>query len=407
MKKRLSYLIVLLFVFCFYMMPIYADSGFEFKAQVDNTEVVVGSEATIKVLIKSNQTDGLTTCRFKAISDSGMELVSKNEANNWKISSSSSDIYLLEDTSEVGLTIDNSGNGKAILEFKYKINANSKLSFTGIECANATNDFTHGDVTVNFTTKEVSADNTLSALEITNGEITTVGGFTPDNTSYTVNINSSNFGIVATASNSDYQSTIKITDESGKELNASNITFSPNSQGMMLVLITVNNNKVYNLLINRDTSGDIQEYDNTLKSLTVGGKNVDLASCTKEGSSYTCSVALNSRVDSYTVKAVLNDPNNFEFDENNGGNGNYTTDSFLVIIKPKDTSLGVSELRYIVNVSMPGSDSNPSSSKPSSSSNVVQNPQTGSISSFVMAIVLVFSLVASVILYQKNMESYK
>ena len=251
-------------------------------------------------------------------------------------------------------------------------------------------------------------------MEITGGRITNEGGFTITNKSYIAEIDGDTFGIVATASNPDYQNKIVITNiENGESLNANSITFKPNGENMMLLIAVNESTDVYNLMVRKSaTSNEGEIKDNTLKSLTVGGKNLELSSCLKEGNIYNCSITLDSKMDSYAVNAVLNDSNNFKFDEANGGTGNYTGSSFLVIIKPKDSSLGIADLQYVVNVSMPGGGTNkPSSSSsnsPSSSNNnITQNPQTGNIASFVMAIVLMFSLVASVLLYKKNMESYK
>jgi len=414
MKKNLSYITVLLFVWFAYMLPANA-ANFDFKVQADSKEIVKGNETTVKVMIKSYETEGISTCSFKTDLGSGLELVSKNSVNNWNVTANSDVKYLLESNTEEGLTQSNSGDGVNILELKYKVNSNAKLTFSEIECSNGVGDFTHSDVSVDFTTKDVSADYTLKSLEITGGKIITEGGFTSINKSYVAEIDSNTFSIVATASNSDYQDKIKITNiEGGDPLNADNITFNPNGEYMVL-LIAVNNatgDDVYNLMIKKAVNNaDDEKKDNTLKSLTVGGKKVDLSSCKKEGNGYTCSVTLDSKVNSYLVNAVLNDATNFEFDEDNGGNGNYTGDSFLVIIKPKDKTLGIADLQYMVNVKMPGaggSSSTPATpSKPSSSSNIMQNPQTGNIASFVMAMVLVFSLVASVLLYKKNMESYR
>lgn len=427
MKRVLSYITVLFIGSFIYITPAFADS-FEFIAQVDNTEVVVGSEVTVNVLIKSNTTgDGLSGCSFRTALSDGIEFMDVKGANNWQITISSNNVYLLADSSEVGLTQSNSGDGKKIVEFKYKVNSAATLTFSGIQCTEVNLgsqdgdfDLTHEDVTVNFTTKEVAQDNTLKSLEVTNGTMLSEDGFVPTEKYYIFKVTSSTFAINAVTSNTEFQNSIKVTSIDGTVLDPSNITYSSNQESMPIYIV-VNNaqNEKYTLMIQYEPEEE-KTLDNTLKSLTVGGKTVDLSKCSNEGNVYSCEVTLDKGVDTFKVDAILNDSDNFEIDQNDGGIGNYSfignanENDILLVVKPKDLSLGVGELRYIVTVkkpvdsgTTPGTQTKPGNQNNNKVEDKVTNPQTGSISSFVMAIVLISSLVASIILYTKNMESYR
>ena len=154
-----------------------------------------------------------------------------------------------------------------------------------------------------------------------------------------------------------------------------------------------------------------KDLDNTLKSLKINGEEYFRVGETKY------SIKVPSNVTSIRIEAVLNDSENFKLDDtfDNGVkihsfSGNST--GFTIEVVPVNDQVGASSLSYIIEVTKEGSSSvPPSSSKPSSSKPVTgdvdKNPQTGDISMFLMALILISSLVASVFLYQKNMEAYK
>ena len=89
--------------------------------------------------------------------------------------------------------------------------------------------------------------------------------------------------------------------------------------------------------------------------------------------------------------------------ENGGiskGNGSWVN----IKIVPKDPSSGAKSITYTINVLKKGSSSNGTNN---SSNNASKSPQTGDISMFFMALILISSLVGSLYLYKKNLVDLK
>lgn len=262
------------------------------------------------------------------------------------------------------------------------------------------------DKAISLTVKEQEeVSKGLTNLTVTNGG-KLQPDFTTTNDQYRVVISSNTFGLTATPANSS--DTVKFVNGStNEELNSSNITYNPvTGQNMMLIEIIVGSGSSetkYALVVSKEQTGEEPTYDNTLKSLTVGGKTVELKSGV-----YDYTITLES-TRGYEVKSVLNDPENFTFDDKSNGNGTGSGPVYTIIVLPKDASKGTS-VTYTININ---TNSTPTPSTPNSNNkptgggtNVNTNPNTGDIPAFLMAIVLVASLVVSIILYKRNMNSY-
>ena len=78
-----------------------------------------------------------------------------------------------------------------------------------------------------------------------------------------------------------------------------------------------------------------------------------------------------------------------------------------IIVEPKSSSMGVAHLEYNITVKREGATDKPVTGGSQSKPNVDNNPGTGGISAYIMLFILVVSLIGSIILYQKNLESYK
>ena len=194
------------------------------------------------------------------------------------------------------------------------------------------------------------------------------------------------------------------------------IDFIGNNSGEMLLQIFLGNaiegkKPLYNIIVVRDKKDDETiEYDNSLKSLYVGGKKVNLGS--NKNDEYT--VSLDSIKEGYTVKAEVSDPERFKIDELNGGEGTYTASNFILKVIPKETSKGYKSRTYKITIKLPEEkeDDNKTdipNSNPGGNSNgepTGGNPPTGNISIFIITILIVSSLVASLLVYKKNLEYY-
>ena len=436
MKNKLCYILLGVFVCLAFADVVWATGNLAFTltATPDSTTVVKGKEVTITLNLKSDSP--VEMCQFQVQADSTLEYVDWNTSNLWKIDTGTIDNFTIEN--DVNTTTPLT-NGENILQIKYRVNGDGRVTIKTEDCSyvvdGGENDLngTHEDVVVDITSKEAGEDYTLSNLEVTNGKLLTPIT-TPINVPYVITLDSSTFGLKATASNPDYNNSIVFKDVNGNVISdPSNITFSGDGgQTSMTITVTVNNQKTYTLFI----SYERKELDNSLKSITISGVELPLVA-----GQIDYDYTVGKDVTSFDVVVELNDSTNFKF-----GDGSNFLDGTFVIgsdgisyvnieVVPIDSSIGAESVLYTVtvtregNVSTPPADNNdkPSdnggssnntgnnggttnngnSSNNSSSGNVNSNPTTGDISKFLMAIILIASLVGSIIIYQKNLEGYK
>lgn len=221
--------------------------------------------------------------------------------------------------------------------------------------------------------------------------------FNSEQTGYMVTIKGDSFKINAVAANDNEEVLIYNEVDLNTPLNASNIKFNP-KDGAMVIVIKVGTME-YNLVVTREIE---QEYDNTIKSITVGGKKIDLIAGKYDGYEVTL-----DDVKGYDIKIVLNDEDNFYVADATDGVISWQDEGVIrIVIYPKDSSSGIETLTYWITVKKAGGSSTPSSSRPSSTGGGITNPQTGNISIFVITLVLIGSLILSLNLYKKNMNYY-
>ena len=414
MKNKICYIMLWLLVSFSFVNYVFAEElTFTMTASSDNSEVVVGGETSISLNLKSDSV--ITSCQFKVNAASTLELVSKNGANNWNVDTENNDGSLVIKNSSSDTAIYT--EGKKIFTFTYKVNGDGKVTFSDIKCTSSQSGegtaeitATHQNIETSLTAKSVSEDTSLSSLKVLSG-----GQLSPEFNSndyeYTINLDSANFSIEMTASNAEYQDKIVVTDAEGKTLDPKNLVFkNDGNQGLMLITITVNENtsKQYSLVVHYEQ----KELDNTLSSLKINGSNITLKDDVFD---YTFKVGKN--VTQVEVEAILKDSTNFKFREGNepgifqisGG-----TTSIALIIVPKSSQSGALGQTYNIEIIKEGTsagnntgNNNNNNNNNDNAGNTTVNPSTGSISKFIIIIILVSSLVGSVYLYKKNLESYK
>lgn len=407
MKNKLNYILIGILVSFSFMNNVFAEENtLDFEVFVDNNnlEVTKGSDVSIKVGIKSNEY--INSCNFQIVSDDGIEDLGPKGVGVFGVYPSEEKINVMD----ANISGDAPVDGINIMQLNYKVNSSGEITIKTVECItfNREKVGTYKDIKVNFVAKELSEDNTLKIVKI-NGEI--VPNFSPDGNNYLIRLEKPNFSLTYETTNPDYQDdvVVKFNDVVINDLN--NIVWSdPLHLGGAELELVVNNKKSY-LIAVQYAAADL---DNTLKSLKINGKEVEL----KSGETK-YSVKIGKDVTNLIVEAVLNDAENFKllapfvdgkFENACPGN----TCSFIVEIEPINDRIGGSSLSYIIEVVKENSgtpvekptDKPTSSSKPISG-DVEKNPQTGDISMFFMAFILISSLVGSVLLYQKNMEGYK
>lgn len=407
MKNKIYYIVLCLISSFAFMNNVFAEGELSFSIGASvvggETTVVKGSEATINVSLNSET--AISSCTFNVVSDAGIEFVSKSSMNSYVVRDEGENIIVERANTDVNFV-----SGQNVLELKYKVNNDGKLTIKTVSCKSAVDDKTGttGDEIIEFKTKEVNDDTSLSSLTVTGGTLSPKFSSTTYN--YTVQLNDTKFSLNMTASNSDYQNKIVVTDIDGNTLDASNIVFkNDGGQGIMVVTIIVNEKTRYELGVRYVQ----EELDNSLSSLKVGDQLVKL-----ESGKYDYSVNVGKDVNEVKIEAFLKDSNNFKFVDGNG----LTTlqipsavNSYALMIEPKDSSSGGKSVTYLITINRDGlsvpaekPSSGSSNSKPSNNNqgNATTNPSTGGISMFLMAFVLIASLIGSIYLYKKNLEGY-
>lgn len=410
MKNKIYYIMLCLISSFAFMNNVFAEGELSFSigaSVVGGETVVKGSEATVNVSLNSDT--ALSSCTFNIISDAGIEFVSKSSMNNYVVRDEGENIIVERANTDVNFV-----SGQNVLELKYKVNNDGKLTIKTINCKSAIDDKSGSttDKVIEFKTKEVNDDTSLSILTVTGGTLSPK--FSSNAYNYTVQLHDTKFSLNMTASNSDYQDDIVVTDADGKTLDARNIIFkNDGGQGIMAITITVNGKTKYELGVRYVQ----EELDNSLSSLKVGDQLVKL-----ESGKYDYSVNVGKDVTEVKIEAFLKDSNNFKFVDGNG----LTTlqipsavNSYALMIEPKDSSSGGKGVTYLITINREGlsipsekpstgssSNNNGTSNNNGNQGNATTNPSTGGISMFLMAFVLIASLIGSIYLYKKNLEGY-
>lgn len=407
MKNKVYYILLCLLTSFAFMNTVFAEGSLEFSVDAKvvggETSVVKGSEVTINIALNSELY--ISACTFEVTQDSGIERISVNGMNNYNHEVGPTRILIDRSVTDTQFT-----SGQSVLQLKYKVNNDGKVTIKTLDCTSPTDNKTgsYKDVVVEFDTKEVSDDTTLSNLVVTGGTMSPK--FSSSVNQYIIQLEKAEFSLDITASNSDYQDKIVVTDANGNKLDPKKITFNdPSGQASMEITIKVNEKTEYTLLARYEQ----KELDNSLSSLKVDGKTVLI-----ESGKYDYTVSIGKDVKSVKIEAVLKDSKNFKFADNNGPTIFQTpksSNTYPLMIEPKDSSIGAKGVTYTITMLKEGTtsdDDKPSTGgendKPSGDSqgNTTTNPSTGGISMFLMAFILLASLVGSVILYQKNLEGY-
>lgn len=370
-----------------------------FEVECTPAQVMPGEEVSCS--IKGTSTDVVNNIKAKFSVSDGLEVIEFSPATRWAgddLSTSNDQIAIYNNSSG-----DISGNFDiGTLKLKVSDTASDgtlNLNFVSIQYYDTLEDpVSIGNKQVPITVKNEVLEKGLKSLSVEGYNLGP--SFSPEGYDYNLTINSKTFKINAVPANVNDTVTIYNVEDKDKStpLDPNNITFVANGgSGMMAIVIVVGSGGTgneYRIIIVKET----EEYDNTLASLTVGGKTV---SCDADDM---CYVSLDD-VSSYSVDATLSDPDNFEIDGSNGGLGDYYKNeaNIIIIVKPKDSSSGYEGRTYTVVVKQNSSGGNPGGG---SSGDIPSNPQTGNISIFIITLILIASLIVSLNLYKKNMNYY-
>lgn len=425
----------ILIILCLVFLPcrkISADEDLKFNFNVyaePSTVTTAGDKSTLKVVISTESTNPIMACSFSIKADSGVSLVEESVVgkNGWTFESSNN--YVIEADEGHGISKNNGETGVVVLNLSYTVNnGTSKITFSNIECGEPSKDLmgSHDDV---ITTLKVA-----NGLNVKIDGVTVGGGIAP-----AISAQKTSFALTALSSITSDQTNVKVVAkdtatgdvlicqgeicrETIVDFNATNFCTSSIcnnfkiSQGigdniLLEASITGVDVKQEIMIIKESTGTTI--LDNSIANLVVWGVNVPLV---KGQTVYPVSVPPN--VTDYTVAATLSDSTNFKWDaDENPSKYNFKTDTIILIVRPmNDNIIGATPETYTINIIEEGgsssSSSSSSSSKPistpsSSSTPIISNPQTGSITQFIMATILIGSLFISLIVYKNNMKEYQ
>jgi len=404
MKNKLLYLVLSLVVCFSFIEKVFADDlDFTVSTSIagENDTVVKGENVTINVNVKSDS--HVAACSFQINSDSGVDYVSANAASGYNLQSGSDGKKTVDGdvTDDFGNAITTPTN-MTLLQLTYKVNNDGKVTIKTNDCSSTDNKTgSYKDIVVELKVVERTVDTTLSKLSVTGGVLSP--NFSSDKKNYSIKLSSNKFSLDLTTSVPEFQDNIVVTDGKGKTLDYKNITFSNfNNQGYMPVNITVNKSTVYSLLAVYEEP----KLNNSLKSLKVDGNIINI-----ENGKYDYTVKIGSNTKSVKIEASLMDSENFKFiDEFNGTQIIQTSTnstSYPIIIEPSKSTVGGRGVTYTIKLVKEESSGNDSTNNNNNNQNVNKNPATGEISMFVMMVVLIASLIGSIFIYKKNVESYK
>lgn len=400
--KRLRYFLLTLVLSLIGINNVFASTVI--SATASNTEVVKGTEVSVEINIKSDES--IYACVFDITNNQDAELISSNGENNW-ILTKGQDGYMVEGN----LSNDNLSVGVNVLKLKYKVNNTTSVSIKTKNCVTVSEKRIEdiADAEVSFNAIEAEVKPLLTDIEVNNGTLSP--DVTSDRFNYTINLSSKTFGLNLTANDEKYQDNIVVKDVDGKVVSDwSNITYDdPSGQGMMQLTIIVGDETTYNLNVVYEQ----KKYDNSLEWISINNDRINLDSCVN----YYCKYTVDKDVSSVTIAAVVKDKENFELDDASTAPGTFSIkDSViaLIVVKPKDTKTGATAVTYEIEIVKEGTSVEEDKpvvpekpTKPSGGSNVNNNPGTSDVPMLLMALILVVSLVSSIVLYKKNLENYK
>lgn len=393
MKRKIFVLGIMLLI----LSPLKIYAAEQVSMVCDKTTAKPGDQ--ISCDIKFNTTFEVTSVSGNVITSDNLEFVKISASSDFISFGGTSD----ETENKVSLVQKDGNTVKgefvvAKVTLKVKSDAKSGDATVELTDAYALNDNKDkANVTSNKATIkiEVPIVKGLKSLDISKGYIKD-SSFGSSREGYTVIIEGNTFGLSMIANNSS--DNIVVTDGKGNTINdVSNIKFDPNDSGLMLLYISVGSGDTafkYTLSVSKDVDDDYRGY---LSKLVIGGVNVEL---TRGKTEYTVYL---DNINSYRVSAIVADPDNFKIEDDgiSEGNGSWVN----IKIVPRDSSSGAKSITYTIHVLKKGSSSENTTNN--GNNNASKSPQTGDISMFFMALILISSLVGSLYLYKKNLVDLK
>ena len=393
MKRKILIFGIMLLI----LSPIKAYAADQVSLECNKTTVKPGDEVTCDIKFNNAGKNDVTSVSGTVTLGDNLEFVSAEATNKFFAYGGEKNDKNIQWSREDVISDESFVVGKVT----FKVSSSAKSGTTTAEIANfmiGNDKIVIKNIPCNKATIKIDVPvvKGLKSLDISKGYIKDVT-FSSSRDGYNVIIEDNTFGLSATANNSGDK--IVVTDGKGNTISdISNIKFDPNDSGIMLLYITVGSDDTlfkYTLTVGKNVNDD--DYHGYLSKLIIGGKTVDLVRGKTEYTIYL------DNINNYEVNAYLEDEDNFKIEDGGifEGNGSWVN----IRIVPRDASSGAKSITYTINVLKKGSSSGNTTN--SSKNNVKETPQTGDISMFFMAIILLSSLAGSLYLYKKNLTDFK
>lgn len=415
-NKMLGIIVAFLISFSFVNSVFAEEFNISVKATASASEVTIGNEVTVNVYLTTNKL--VDHCTFSVSADDTLSY-KEMKTGIWSLLETTSSEYSFKNNSDVGSSV----SDDFVFGISYVVNGDGKVTIKTVGCTSAANgdasyEATYQDVFVEIKSRDITKDTTLKTLNPIGG--TFEEAFESQKYGdYKLILTSPNFGFEIEANNPNYQDKIVVKHNDNVISDYSKIVFDGGvGQGQMPITITVNNETSYRVWAYYE--GDV--LDNSLKYIKVDGKEINLID-----GKYNYEITVSKDVTSFLVESELNDSENFMFDKDSGnGPGEFsikdTVDVEIVVASKTGEVDSVTYKIVVTRVSeeeppvvepepepepKPDPGSSSGGSNGGGSENIDDDPDTGESSMYIMAFVLVASLVGSIILYQRNVKGYE
>lgn len=399
MKKRKN----LIFILALLLFPInvYALTG-NVTISCGNKDVKPGETVSCSVAGTSDEVVGAIQGKI-TVTGNGVTINSFTKDAAWESGELQADKTTFSVSHSNSTIKDNFNIGQITLNVASDANSGD----ISISMSNLTTGFSSNTATFKVAADVKPVEKGLKSL-IVNGGILSPS-FSQSFTAGNVELgeDTSSFAIVATANNENDKIVCKNADDN-TELSCDNITFKTSGgKDSMIVQIVVGegeNSVSYTLIIFKKVKETIG--DPELKTLTIGGKQVQLVSGKIDGYEVTL-----ANLSNYLVEWTLKDDKNYKVVTFNNNPTTHSGEYVSIVIEPVNSSSGLKSVAYSIKVNKAGGDNttpgtqqpeqNPSNQNPSTG-----NPQTGDTIASVVAVILLLSFGVSMFLYQKNINGY-
>lgn len=388
--------ILLTFFLCFAFMGnvFAAEINFDLKSSNLSNEIIKGNYANINLVLNALDSNiDLDYCTFGIESSEELQFKEVQALNSFTIFDDNVDGNI------VNVNVKNhqeSLNGTFnVLNLKYVVNETGSIKINSLTCTSkygeSLTDIEYNQNLLTFNVVENAKSHTLKSLKINGGELNPQ--FSPLVFSYNIN----NFGSDALSleyevTDPDYQEQVVVT-VNGKEItDLSNISYEvTEANKVMLITITVAGDTEYNIFVYKELNTSL---DNYLNFITINDENLELVS-----GKYDYIYTVSDDTKNVDIKAELKDSENFRFGASSNAPAIFTMNdkvTAIINVEANDSLSGMPSATYTITVV-----------NESYTPDINDNPKTADTSMYVMALILVLSLIGSVFMYKKNLNAYK